>query len=218
MNFHHALDDVLGQRSKVVLLRFLVRNRGEHSGRDLARLVGLDHKTCHAALRSLSEQGVVTSRRLGTAVAYHLRDDHPVVKDILGPAFEREDALVESFVREARDLAGTPAESVILFGSVARHEEVARSDVDILFVTRDPEASAKAEEALASVAAVLAARYGSVPQFVVEDRHIFRNKVSRGDPLHNEILRTGRVILGQPFSELLKDGGKKDRNKRRTAR
>ncbi len=78
MIFHHALDDVLGQRSKVALLRFLVRNRGEHSGRDLSRLVGLDHKTCHAALRSLSEQGVVTSRRMGTAVAYRLRDDHPV--------------------------------------------------------------------------------------------------------------------------------------------
>ena len=218
MIFHHVLDEVLGQRSKVALLRFLVRNRGEHSGRDLSRLVVLDHKTCHAALRSLSEQGVVTSRRLGTAVAYRLRDDHPVVKDILEPAFEREDALVERFVREARDLSGVSAESIILYGSVVRHEEVARSDVDILFVTRESETNRKVEEALGTVAGVLAARYGSVPQFVVEDRFTFRNKVVHGDPFHNAILRTGRVIIGKPFAELLTDGSKKDRDKKRSSR
>jgi hypothetical protein len=37
MRFHRLLDDVLGQRSKVALLRLLVRCPGEYTGRDLAR-------------------------------------------------------------------------------------------------------------------------------------------------------------------------------------
>jgi len=215
MRFHHVLDEVLGQRSKVALLRFLARARGEHSGRDLARHLGLDHKTCHAALRSLAEQGIVDSRRLGTAVIYALRDAHPIVRDILAPAFATEAALLERFVREAREISRAPAESVILFGSAARKEEEARSDVDILFVTRDADSKARTREALDAAAAGLAARYGSVPQFIVEDRPTFRRKVARGNPLYGEILRTGRVILGKPFAELLKNGGKAHRHTKR---
>jgi predicted nucleotidyltransferase len=218
MRFYHVLDDVLGRRSSVQLLRFLVRTGGEHSGRDLARLVGLDHKTCHATLRSLAEHGVVTERRIGTAAAYALKQDHPVVTDILRPAFEKEDTLIERYVKEARDLSRAPSESFILFGSVARKAEVPRSDVDILVITRDAASRARAEEALAAVAATLASKYGSVPQFIVEERRTFRNKVVHGSAVHNDILRTGRVIAGKSIAELLKNDAEKDRHKKRPAR
>jgi predicted nucleotidyltransferase len=214
MRFHHVLDEVLGQRSKVALLRFLIRARGEHSGRDLARHLGLDHKTCHAALRSLAEQGIVDFRRLGTALVYALRDAHPIVRVILAPAFARESEILDRFVREAHTISRAPAVSVVLFGSAARREEAARSDVDILFVTNDADSSARARKALDAAGPKLAARYGSVPQFIVEDRATFRRKVARGDPLYSEILKNGRVVLGKPFAELLKHGGKADRHQK----
>jgi predicted nucleotidyltransferase len=215
MRFRHVLDDILGRRSNVVLLRFLVRTRGEHSGRDLARLVGLDHKTCHAALRGLTAQGVVDSRRLGTALAYRLRDRHPVVQDILKPAFAREEDLAERFVRDAAKLARTRALSVVLFGSVVRGEEGPESDVDILFVVKDPASRSRAKGALDEVAGELAARYGSVPQFIVEDLASFRCKIGRGDPFLNEVLRSGRVVLGKSLSEILSHGSQKDRHAKR---
>lgn len=218
MRFHHVLDEVLGQRSKVALLRFLVRTRGEYSGRDLARLLDLDHKTCHTALRSLASQGIVHLRHLGTAVVYMLHGDHPVVQEILEPAFREEAGLVERYVREAKELSGARAESIILFGSVARREEGPQSDVDLYFVTRDPASTTRAREALDTAAVRLAARYGSVPQFMVEDRRTFRRKVIAGDLFHNEVLKTGRVIYGKAFQELLRDGGEKNRDARRAAR
>src|SRR5207247_4530687 len=147
MRFHHVLDDVLGRRSSVRLLRFLIRAGGEHSGRDLARLVGLDHKTCHDALRELAEQGIIAARRIGTATAYSLKQDHPLVQEILRPAFENEETLIERFVREAQKISGVPVESIIIFGSVARKEEVPRSDVDILVITKDARSKAQAEDA-----------------------------------------------------------------------
>lgn len=218
MRFTRALDEVLGQRSKVMLLRFLLRTGGEHSGRDLSRFLGLDHKTCHAALRALAAQGVVEARRLGTAVGYKLRTDHPVVRDILSPAFEREAELAARYVREAKEGSGAPAESVILYGSVARGQEAAGSDVDVLFVTRDRREKARAEQALHAVAAELAGRWGSAPQFIVEDLATFRRKALRRDPFHGEILRTGKVVMGKPFAELLKDGGKTHRQPKRPSR
>jgi predicted nucleotidyltransferase len=218
MRFHHVLDDVLGRRSSVRLLRFLVRSGGEHSGRDLARLVGLDHKTCHDALRELAEQGVVSARRIATATAYSLKQDHPLVQGILRPAFENEETLIERYVREAQKLSGVPVESMIVFGSVARQEEVPRSDVDILVIVKDSRSKAQSEEAFAAAAGSLAAKYGSVPQFIVEERRSFRNKVVHGHPLHSNILREGRVVAGKPIEELLKDDAQEDRHSKRSSR
>lgn len=218
MRFHHVLDEVLGRRSSVRLLRFFVRTGGDHSGRDLARLVGLDHKTCHASLRELAEQGIITARKIGTATAYALKQDHPLVQDILRPAFEKEEALIEGYVREARKLSGVPVESIIIFGSVARKEEASRSDVDILIITRDAGSKAQAEEAFASVAGALAAKYGSVPQFIIEERRSFRNRVAHGHPLHSNILRDGRVVAGKPIAELLKDDAQENRHQKRSSR
>jgi predicted nucleotidyltransferase len=204
MQFRQVLTEILGGRPKVDLLRLLVRTRGEHSGRDLARLLGLNHKTCHAALRSLAAQGVVGSRRLGTAYAYSLRDRHPVVRDILEPAFAREERLAEVYVREAVRKAGPPPLSAVLFGSVARGAERAESDVDVLFVVKDAASKAAKKRALDAAAGELAAIYGSAPQFVVEDLPSFRRKVAAGDPFLSAVLREGRVVLGKPFAELLR--------------
>ena len=204
MVFHHALDHVLGGRAKLTLLRLLLRVRGEHTGRDLARTVGFDHKTCHAALRALAAQGVVRFRRAGTGLLYGLNLDHPVVQDILIPAFAAEAGLVERFADEARRLAVEPVESVILFGSVARRQERATSDVDLLFVTADRRGRGRLVRRLDSATATLASRWGNVPQILVEDRATLRGKIGRGDPFHLEILRTGRVIHGKPFAEMMR--------------
>lgn len=217
MRFRHVLDEVLGQRSKVKLLRFLLRTPGEYSGRDLAGYVGLDHKTCDAALRGLADHGVVISRRVGTAVIHRLHPEHPIVRDILAPAFDQEEGLAIRYVQEAQEISGIPAESVILYGSVARGQEVARSDVDILFVTHDAHSVEKHKNALDEAMIRLANRYGSVPQFMIEDRAAFRRKVDRGDSLHREIIRTGKVVVGKSFRELLTDGGKANRHSKRTS-
>jgi len=217
MQFRNVLDEILGQRSKVAILRLLVRTRAELSGREVARLLKLDHKTCHAALRALADQGVVEARRLGTAVAYQVRVDHPVTQDILIPAFEKEQGLVDRYVRDAIALSGVVAESVVLFGSVARGDEEARSDVDILLLICDRKTQARTEDALDAAAGTLAARYGSVPQFIVRDCRTFRAKVLNGDPFFNEVLRTGRVMIGKPLNEILNDDRKEDRHEKRSS-
>lgn len=206
MKFDRPLDRILGQRSKVALLRHLVRTRAEQSGRELGRFLGLDQKTCHAALRDLAEQGLVECRAAGTARLYKLNDRHALVTGILEPAFEKETSLLADYAKELRELVKLPLVSIILFGSVARGEERAQSDVDLVLVTRTAKSIDAAEDALDRATVSLATRYGNPPQILTFAREDFRKRARAGDGLVSEILRTGRVLYGKPFSEILKNG------------
>jgi predicted nucleotidyltransferase/predicted transcriptional regulator len=204
LQFNLPLDGVLGARSKVSLLRHLLRTRGEFTGRSLARSVGLDAKTCHTALQDLARHGVIEYRRAGRAHLYRLNGDHVLVRDFLEPLFAAEGRVLEGYARDLRRRVAGRVLSVILFGSVATREEGPASDVDLLFVVPSREEVRPLEEAADRAAVELARRYGNPPQILVTDRDQFRRKAASGDGFVTEILRTGRVIEGKPFSELLK--------------
>lgn len=215
MLFRKVVDEVFGRGSRVTLLRLLARTRGERTGREWARLAGLDHKTCHAALQGLARQGVVSARRMGNALIYRLNGDHAVVRGIVVPVFEKEDRLVEEYAEEARRGIGERVEAVVLYGSVARGEEEETSDVDLLVLVRDERAARAAQARVGDIMSGLARRYGSVPQIVVTTARRFREGVRRGLPLFVAILQTGRVLYGKSFSEILKHGGEEGRHAKR---
>jgi predicted nucleotidyltransferase len=206
MRFHYSIDDLFGQRSKVALLRLMVRTRAEHSGRELSRLVGLDGKTCHAALQDLARQGVVECRKVGTAILYKLKDRHVLVRYILAPVFRKEAGFLAAYAGELQKRARIPLVSVILFGSVVRRKERPSSDVDLVLVVPRPEVSRTCQDALDKAMVELSSSYGSPPQIVLFDRREFTKRAKSGDAFVTEVLRTGRVLYGKPISELIKHG------------
>ncbi len=205
MQFDRPLDNVLGARSKVALLRLLVRTRGEHTGRDLARLVDLDAKTCHTSLQALARQGVIEHRKAGTAILYSLNESHILVEDLLVPLFDRESTFLAAYAKDLRNHLKGSVVSLILFGSVVRGEERSKSDVDLVVIAANPTGALKAEEAADRAAVDLSSRYGNSPQVIVYDRESFRRKAREGDGLVSEVLRTGRVLEGKPLAEILKN-------------
>ncbi len=204
MKYDRPLDGILGTRSKVALLRLLLRTRGEHTGRELSRGVGLDAKTCHTALQELARQGVVEYRRAGAAHLYRPNERHILVEKLLGPLFQKEEGLFGEYARDLRRRIRGPILSVILFGSVARKTERPGSDVDVVLVAPTREAARRMEAAADQAAGELATRYGNAPQVLVFDRDDFRRKAESKDGFVLEVLRTGRVIKGKPFAELLR--------------
>lgn len=207
MNWSRPLDHVLGSRSKVALLRCLLRTRGEHSGRELARVTGLDPKTCHAALQDLARQGIVQYRRMGTALSYTLNDRHVWVRDGLAPLFQMEDRLPADYARDLRRRLGPRVLSIILFGSVARGDERPGSDLDLLVVAPNSTAPEVYERALDAAAVKLSRSYGTSPHVVWCTREAFQRKARSGNGLMTDVLRTGRVVWGRPLAELLSHGG-----------
>jgi predicted nucleotidyltransferase/biotin operon repressor len=206
MMFSGVLDVVLGQRSKVRLLRLLLRSHGQLTGREIARQTGLSQRTCHTSLRGLERQGIVLRSRAGTAHLYRLNEEHVLVTDVLVPAFRTETDLVQKYADAARLGLKIPVESVILYGSVARGTERPGSDVDLMFIVRDAKVAEKGRMLLGPLAASLARRFGSVPQIVFTDSRTFRSNVRRRNPYYSAVVQDGRVLFGKPLSELLPNG------------
>ena len=102
------------------------------SGRELARRAGRSKTGVQHVLDRLVDHGLVTRQEAGRTLLYSLNRDH-----LLAPAVEQmADARIE-LIRRLRDAIGsweTPAVHASLFGSAARGDGDARSDIDLLIV------------------------------------------------------------------------------------
>ncbi len=203
MIFRQPFDEILGQRSKVRLLRFLVTVAGDHSGRELAKRIGVDGRTCHSILRDLEEQGLVRRRRAGSAYLFEFNRDHILVQEVLIPAFELESKLLERYARDVQERLGMPLVSLVLFGSTSRGEEAKSSDVDLLAVMRDKQSAAAAQTQAEEAGLELTRRYGNVPQVLAIDQTSLRRRWKKRDAFIREVVRTGKVVSGRPLTEIL---------------
>lgn len=115
------------------VLGALARADAEFSGRELAQHVG--HGSAEGIRRAADRlviQGVVLRRVAGTAHLYRLNRDHLAAPWIDGLA-----GLREQLIDRLRDLLTSweePPLVVLLFGSVARAQATATSDLDVLVI------------------------------------------------------------------------------------
>jgi len=125
------LVDIVSSRVKAEILRLLFGLRqSELHLRELARQSGLSLGTVQQELRRLTRVGVVSARKDGNRVYYQANPQHPVYRDLC------------SLVLKTNGLAGVLAQALhdkqvqlaFVFGSVARGEARAESDVDLLVI------------------------------------------------------------------------------------
>ena len=202
MRFQRVLEEVLGTGTKVALLRVLVRLGGEHTGRELSRLVDRDGRNCSLALEDLGRQGVVVSRRVGRARTHAINRSHVLVEQMLAPLFERERELLATAGREIRlrlSRRGIRPLALAAFGSVARREEAAAdSDLDLLvLLDRDALPADRQAEAADDLSEFGFARYGMAVQVFFETVRSLRRKQERGDPLALSMIRDGILVHGR---------------------
>jgi predicted nucleotidyltransferase len=117
------------------VLAALARADREFSGRELARHVA--HGSTEGIRRAadrLVVEGVVSRRAAGTAHMYRLNREHVAAPWIEGLASLREELL--SRLRDHLREWQPPPRVALLFGSVARGQAGAGSDLDILVVRR----------------------------------------------------------------------------------
>jgi predicted nucleotidyltransferase len=138
------------------------------------------------ALASLVGLGVVTSRDVGRARVHAINEDHYAIQPlrVLLDPFTALRAAVLGAV-------GSSVEAVILFGSVARGEATAESDVDLV-VLAAPEWDGRSE-----LEDVVRARLGNDCDVLVFTPEQFsRHAATGGEPVVAEILTDGVVLVG----------------------
>ena len=138
------------------------------------------------ALASLADLGVVESRAVGRAMVHTINEDHYAIaplRVLLDPVA----ALWEVVQRSV----GSSVEAVILFGSVARGDATADSDVDLaVLASSEWEGRPDLEDAVR-------ARLGNDCDVVVFTAEEFSRLAANGEePVVAQILADGIVLFG----------------------
>jgi predicted nucleotidyltransferase len=198
------MDSILGTRTKVRLLRALVPLERPVSGREAARLAGVSHIAL-GSLEELAEAGVLNREETSGQHLYTFDRRH-VLAPVLEEVFDEErrfTATVFERLREALEVPGS-VEGASIFGSAARGEAGAGSDLDLLVVVGDAQARADVLSVLAEAAPRLGAELGVTLSPVVVTATQLRRQHDDGDPFVNEVRRDARRVLGQTVDEVIR--------------
>lgn len=190
------LNQLLGNRSRVAVLRVLAATRTEITGREVARLAGVSNPQTLVALAACVKLGVIRRRQAGRAGLYVLNRSLQIVRRGLLPLFRVERDLVDHAVADfVRRLDRVAVESVTVFGSTARNSRRHDSDIDLLVVTgrRTP----AGDDKILAAAEAGSRRMGvRLAPLLLTGREVRRARGQR-HALLRSVAREGRTVLGR---------------------
>ncbi len=180
------------------------------TGREIHRIAGQGGvASVWRTLGRLTEQGIVSADHRGTAIYYTANRDH-----LAWPAIE---AMVRLRSRLIARLAETIGEWAIqpahasLFGSTARGEGDAGSDIDLLLVRPDGLSQDDKEawdKQVSEIRRAVTSWTGNNCQTFEVDRARLLEHVAARDPLVDAWLRDGVELRGAPLRDLIGELGR----------
>lgn len=194
MRFHDTLDDIWNSKVKTRLLRVLYRTGAGLTGRRLAGLVGYSHTHTMTALSDLELQGLVNMENAGNSYVFRINRENEIVRRILALAFELEPEMINTLADKFYEGLGKSLISVILFGSVARGEETAESDVDLLLVLKNGTDTGKAESKTGEISHEAYRAFGCSIVPVVVTKAEYDRKIKRKQGFWGVLPKEGRLI------------------------
>ena len=187
MRFGEAFGGLIpGARGEV--LAVLLRTGVPLTGRQVHALLSDQFSlwSVQQALAALVGLGVVESQTVGRAMIHSINEDHYAIgplRVLLDPYAALRDTV--------RDAVGSSASAVVLFGSVARGEAIADSDIDLV-VLAPPDWDGRSE-----LQEAVRARIGNDCDVLVFTPEEFARLAASGDePVVSDILADGVVLLG----------------------
>jgi len=203
MRLHRVWDEVFSTWSHLAVLRALQHSARGMTGREVARVAGMNHRAGLEALSKLEALGIVSRIRGGRDHLFSLNREHALVAGGILPLLAAESRYAEDLKKIVGRRLGKHAVSVIVFGSVARGEETPASDLDVCLVVSRASDKSSALEAAHDLAPQLLREYGvRLSPFVLsktEFRRRARNHVAPVDSL----VREGMVVSGLSLGELV---------------
>ncbi len=197
----NPLDDVLSSRSKVAVLRVVCTSPVPLNGREIARRAAISSGNASKVLGELAASGVIVSRDQGRVKTYELAEAATPLLRRLSELFrdetDRQGEALDDLLRGIDDV-----QSVILFGSEARREGRADSDVDLLIVVAEQD---EAKGDLVRSNALEVARRHLLPlSWLLVDGAKLREWEEEGNALWANIAREGICLRGTPAARLTK--------------
>jgi len=182
----------------------LAATTAQKTGRELARLSGRSVTGVQHALDRLVEEGLVHRTEAGRSFLYLLNRDH-----LLAPAVEVMASARWELVQRLRDLIGSwqvPTLHASLFGSAARGDGNAASDIDVLVVrAKDIEAESPAwQQQLSDLAERSLAWTGNHAGIVELAAADIPRLLKDRPPVLDEVVKEGIDLAGLSIGEMTK--------------
>jgi hypothetical protein len=203
VDLSHPIRGIIPTLDAPVIEVFAATTRGL-SGREVHRLAGIGSvRGIQLVLARLVAQGLVSSDEHASSILYTANRRH-----LAWPALEALVGLRRQFLERIREtVAGWTISPVhlSLFGSSARRDGDARSDIDVLIIR--PDTTAGGEEAwetqLDALRDSVMAWTGNRCQAFDLDRTRLGAHVAAGDPLVENWLRDEVLLAGEPLRSLI---------------
>jgi len=166
---------------------------------ELIGLVGAGSGAVQREVKRLVESGLVTVTRLGSQKHYQANLAAPVFEELCGIVTKTLGAA--EMLRAALAQLGESVRLALLYGSVAKGSDTARSDVDLLVVS-DTLTLEQIYEALTPIERQLGRRVSPTLYGVAE----FRRRRASGNPFLTKVLAGKTIRLTEDRDDLLAAG------------
>ncbi|MDP2900258.1 MAG: nucleotidyltransferase domain-containing protein [Candidatus Bathyarchaeota archaeon] len=159
MLYHDYIETLLGSKVKVKILRTLNKHSGkEFTTRELASHIKVSHTGVRKALNDLYEMNAIRIKVIGKSHTVSLNRES-YAASLIDKIFQAEaETLPELAKLLGRSLRDPSIASATIFGSVARGEEEALSDIDLLIIAEDKE---QAETTVSEAQLTVSKRFGN---------------------------------------------------------
>lgn len=193
----HRIESFLGSRSRISVLRALISTDTPLNASQIAAMTNLTRPAVTTVLQDFAGMGLVRSSSAGRANVHLLNRKNVYVQHLVIPLFSAENALPEWLEDDLRAAFGECAESIVLFGSYARGDQDAHSDIDVVLVADDATCKQAIDRQLDSVGREFRARYGAALSALTYEASD-ANALWRTAPAFLESLkRDGLVVHGR---------------------
>ena len=195
------LDQLLGSKSSISVLRTLVRYKGKtFTIRRLAREAGVSHPKVSKTVTKLENLGIVQIQPIGRSHQVTLNEKSYVLKNIVEPMLVAEDHTFDQVIHFLKNhLSTKKIISAAVFGSASRGQEKEGSDIDVFVISNDFDG---AVGAVSDAGEEIFARFhGNVSPTVFSEAE-FKSKEKSG--LVCSILDNHTMICGKNLGDVLK--------------
>jgi predicted nucleotidyltransferase len=189
---------MLDLRSKArqrLLIYYFTNLAARHHLRDLAGRLSIDPSNLSRELRRLEREGLFRSEVIGRQKYFQLRRAYPLFNEVRS-IFVKTFGAASLIAQSLRELQGV--EEAYLFGSFARNQQDAASDIDVLVIGMPH------SEALAVAVRKLERQLGREINYTVLTRREFDSRRTNKDAFLEEVWHHKRISLIAPPESCLR--------------
>ena len=164
MRFHEVIDDIISSPVRLKVASFLLTHEAPMSEREIASILKISHMSINRVMGELAEVNFVHCKTIGRAHVWAVNPKsfaYHAIKRIVDVIQSSSSPLTELRKLILKYLPPKKVRRLILFGSIAKGEENADSDIDLLIVVKTEKEKGRIEPLLDQLSAACLDMFGN---------------------------------------------------------